>query len=160
MWTVIRLLTDEKEVHHFYNSLDFQLEISLECLDDIMAEAKQVYKHNPWITYSQPLHRLRELGYHDRLFDLIDERPLTLSEVRSFCCFIFGLKVDGPENSTLPDPAVYPDAFLRLVETYLDKEQLQYNPIKKTMTPWFIEQDMKKLFGVRKRDKLISKLKK
>lgn len=125
IWTVIRLCTDEDEVKEFYNSLDSQLEISLEVLDDYMGEAQEVYKQNPWITYALPLHRCRELGYHDRLFDLIDERPLTAGEARSFCCFILGLN-----EQELPDPGADASAFLKSVKKYLEQEQMQWNPIK------------------------------
>jgi len=129
-------------VKRFYNSLDSQLEISVEVLDDYMGEAREVHKFNPWITYALPLHRCRELGYHDRLFDLIDERPLTAGEARSFCCFIFGVKEDG-----LPDPGEDPSAFLKCVKAMLDNEQLQWNPIKKKMTPWILIKDLKKSFS-------------
>jgi len=143
VWTVIRLCTDEATVRQFYNSLDTQLEISVEVLDDFMSEAKEVYKQNPWITYSIPLHRCRELGYHDRLFDMIDERPLTPGEVRDFCCLIFGVNDDA-----MPDPGEDAAAFLRIVKNHLEREQLQWNPIKKKMTPWIMIKDLKKAFSM------------
>jgi len=142
IWTVIRLCTDEDEVKEFYNNLDTQLEISLEVLDDYKGEAREVYRQNPWITYALPLHRCRELGYHDRLFDLIDERPLTMGEARLFCCFILGVT----ENE-LPDPAVDSSAFISKVKAHLAKEALQWNPIKKKMTPWILVKDLKKSFS-------------
>ncbi|KAL7528399.1 hypothetical protein ACHAXR_002426 [Thalassiosira sp. AJA248-18] len=145
VWTVIRLCTDEEAVKDFYNSLDSQLEISIEVLDDYMGEAKEVKKHNPWITYALPLHRCRELGYHDRLFDLIDERPLTAGEARSFCGFILGLDEDN-----LPDPGVDAAAFLKSVKIRLDRETLQWNPIKQKMTPWILTKELKKSFSSRK----------
>ena len=49
IWTVIRLCTDDDDVKEFYNSLDAQLEISIEVLDDFRGEAKEVHEHNPWI---------------------------------------------------------------------------------------------------------------
>lgn len=71
VWLVIRLCTDEKKVTSFYNSLDEQLELSLEVLDDFLGEAREVNRFNKWLNYALPLHRCRELGYHDRLLDLI-----------------------------------------------------------------------------------------
>ncbi len=144
MWTVIRLCTDEDVVRRFYNSLDDELELSVEVLDDYAAEAKEVHAHNPWITYALPLHRCRELGYHVRLFDMIDERPLTPSEIRSFCLFILGLR-----EYDLPDPGEDPKGFLKSLTMRLEKEQLQWNPIKKTMTPWVLIKELKKAFSNR-----------
>jgi hypothetical protein len=71
VWLVIRLCTDEKKVTAFYNSLDEQLELSLEVLDDFLGEAREVNRNNKWLNYALPMHRCRELGYHDRLLDLI-----------------------------------------------------------------------------------------
>jgi len=145
VWTVIRLCTDEVAVTQFYNALDAHLEISIEVLDDYTCEAQEVYKHNPWITYSLPLHRCRELGYHERLFDLIDERPLTAGEVKSFCCLVFGL----PE-ADLPDPGGGASAFVKAVKLVLEREQLQWNPIKKKTTPWILMKELKKTLSNRK----------
>ena len=47
------------------------LEFNLEVLDDFLAEAKEVNRYNRWLNYALPMHRCRELGYHDRLFDLL-----------------------------------------------------------------------------------------
>ena len=102
LWVVIRLCTDESEVTKFYNSLDGQLELSLEVLDDFLEESKEVHEHNPWLSYALPLHRLREMGYHDRVFDLLDERRLTTEELREFCS---ALLIDGGTSAGLPDPS-------------------------------------------------------
>ena len=142
---VVRLCTDEDSVTRFYNSLDTQLEISLEVLDDYMGEAREVYEKNPWICYGFPLHRCRELGYHDRLFDLIDERPLTRGEARSFCCLIFGIK----NEEELPDPAIHFSEFVKAVKSKLVLEHLQWNPMKKRMTPWILTKELAKSFSNR-----------
>mmetsp|Transcript_22412 Transcript_22412/g.36653 ORF Transcript_22412/g.36653 Transcript_22412/m.36653 type:complete len:431 (-) Transcript_22412:193-1485(-) len=142
IWIVIRLCTDEDDVTEFYNSLDDELELSLEVIDDYKGEAQEVYAQNKWICYGVPLHRCRELGYHNRLFDMIDERPFTLEEVRSFCCLLFGI-----EEDELPDPMVNFDAFLKEVDIRLQTEQLQYNPIKKKMTPWILTKELKKAYS-------------
>lgn len=142
IWIVIRLCTDEDDVTEFYNSLDDELELSLEVLDDYKSEAQEVYSQNKWICYGVPLHRCRELGYHNRLFDLIDERPFTKEEVRSFCCLLFGI-----EEEDLPDPVVSFDEFLRAVKVRLQTEQMQWNPIKKKMTPWILTKELKKAYS-------------
>jgi hypothetical protein len=102
VWLVIRLCTDEEEVANFYNSLDEQLELSVDVLDDFLGESKEVHEHNPWLNYALPLHRLREMGYHDRLFDLLDERCLTTDELREFCSMLL---LDGVASAELPDPS-------------------------------------------------------
>ena len=142
VWTVVRLCTDDPEVREFYNSLDEQLELSVEVLDDFNGEAREVYKHNPWICYAEPLHRIRELGYHDRLFDMIDERPLTMGEARKFCCFVLGV-----DEYDLPDPAVDAKPFIKSLNTRLEREKMQFNPMKKKMTPWILTKELKKSFS-------------
>lgn len=102
VWVVIRLCTDEEEVVNFYNNLDGQLELSLEVLDDFLEESKEVHEHNPWLNYALQLHRLREMGYHDRVFDLLDERRLTSEELREFCSVLL---VDNDTSVELPDPS-------------------------------------------------------
>ena len=108
----------------------------MDVLDDFCGEAYEIYQHNPWMNYGLPLHRLREMGFHDRVLDMIDERRLTSSEIRDFCSLLFG------ECNGMPDPDTDWDGFSMYVKELLDKEDLQWNPVTKTMGPWI---DMKKL---------------
>jgi hypothetical protein len=102
VWLVIRLCTDRENIVNFYNGLDKKLELSLDVIDDFLEEAKEVYKHNPWLNYALPLHRLREMGYHDRVFDLLDERRLTVDELGEF---LRVLLLDNDTSVALPDPS-------------------------------------------------------
>jgi len=138
VWLVIRLCTDEDKIVEFYNNLDEQLELSMDVLDDFCGEAKEVYEHNKWLNYALPIHRLRELGFYHRVFDMIDERQLTKGEIRSLCVLLFGQEnFDG-----VPDPAVDWKGFLKEVETMLGKEKSYWNPMTKKVTPLL---DLKKL---------------
>jgi hypothetical protein len=142
IWLVIRLCTDEDDVTKFYNQLDGMLELSLEVLDDFMGESKEVSQKNPWLNYAIPMHRCRELGYHDRLFDLIDERSLTKGELRDFCVLLF-----GTEYAQIPDPLSAWDDFIEYVEQRIATEKEQWNPRKKKLKPWISVKKLNKIYG-------------
>jgi len=93
----------------------------MDVLDDFSSEAAEVFEHNSWLNYALPLHRLREMGYHDRVFDMIDERRLTIGEIRDFCALLFGDRFDG-----VPDPNLNWKAFLKELEKLLKQESLQW----------------------------------
>ena len=141
IWLVIRLCTDEDEITEFYNKLDALLGLNLEVLDDFYGESKEVEKYNPWLNYALPIHRCRELGYHHRLFDFIDERALTKEELREFCFLLFG---------TLgPDPMTSWPEFLNYIEECLSQEMEQWNPVKKKHKPWINLKMLDKKYGER-----------
>lgn len=143
VWLVVRLCTDDDEVVNFYNDLDEMLEISMDVLDDFVGEAHEVYEHNKWLNYALPLHRMREMGFHDRVFDMLDERTLTKGELRDFCILLFGVEnFDG-----VSDPSVDWHGFMSSIDYLLKKEELQYDPVKKRMAPWINLQKLNKIYG-------------
>lgn len=132
VWVVIRLCTDDEAVVNFYNNIDSHLELSLDVLDDFYAEALEVYEHNKWLNYALPLHRMREMGFYHKLFDLIDERPLTKDELPEFFRLLYGADVlDG-----LPDPQLEWKKFLERIDQVTSTQPMQWNPVKMRMTPW------------------------
>ena len=136
-------LIDDDNVVDFYNSLDDNLELSIEVLDDFEGEAKEVYEHNPWLNYTLPLHRCREMGFFHRVFDMIDERPLSKSDLRDYVCLLFGDSgFDG-----MPDPTTDWDNFMRRLSDVVKKEAKQYNPISKKLEPWINLKVLNKVYG-------------
>ena len=133
VWIVIWMCTDDPAVADFYNNLDAQLELSVDVLDDFCDKAKEVQQLNPWLNYSLPLHRIREMGSCERILDLLDERPLSKSEIGNFCCFLFG---EGCFDGFL-DPSVEWNSFVTKVEkVLLPRERMQWDPVKKKVLPW------------------------
>ena len=132
VWVVIRLCTDDDDVVDFYNEIDAQLEMSIEVLDDFQSEAKEVYGKNPWLNYTLSLHRCREMGFHNKLFDLLDERPLTKGELLDFCGLVFGAE----DINGIPDPDEEWSEFVFALKRVMQKEDLNWNPNTKTVGPW------------------------
>jgi len=146
VWVVIRLCTDDEDVVDFYNNIDNILELSVDVLDDFNGEALEIHGENPWLSYGLVLHRMREMGHHDRLFDLIDERPFSKDEIRDFLALVLGHdSFDG-----VADPSVDWDAFLNTVSRLMEKEQKVYNPIRHRSKPWVSIKKLNRRYGPKK----------
>jgi len=150
---IVRLCTDDEKVISMFNDMDNTFD-SLDVVDDYWGEAMEVYLHNPWLTYSKGLHRLREVGLAPDVFGDLDQRSLTLDEIHQLCLMLF---VWEGESANLPLPPYQPTSirhlerhswveswipFIVALEGLVEKEKLQWNPITKRMAPWI---DLKKL---------------
>ena len=86
---------------------------------------------------------MREMGIPHRLFDLLDERKFTRSELREFCTLLFGAgKVDG-----LTDPEVDWVSFLKGLKDILSHEKEQWDPVRQKMKPILDLKEMNRIYG-------------
>lgn len=145
IWIVVRLCTDEKDVVDYWNEVDSNLEFNIEVLDDFVSEAKEIYGHNRWLNYGLPLHRIREMGFHDSLLDLLDETKLSKEELRKFCKLLFG----AGYMDEAPDPDIDWNGFCRVLMQANNAEQKQWNPIRKRMEPWINMNVLQREYGRR-----------
>lgn len=146
VWVVMRLCTDDEKVFEFYNSMDYESNLPrTDVLDDFMGEAVEVYLRNPWLTYGIPLHRYREMGIRINVLDSLDERALTPHEIRDLCLFLFHPAQQPPVQ--YPDPILDWNGFLQVVSQVMAREQLQWNPVTKSVTPWFNLNLLHSLYG-------------
>lgn len=114
---VVRLCTDDDKVADFYNQVDAEVELQLEIVDDMKAEAQECYRSgNRFVVYSELLQLLREGGTFLKILDLVDERRLEPMEVALFCQLI----IRKPDDPPLPsDPKEF------LVEVHRQLSQCQ-----------------------------------
>jgi hypothetical protein len=83
---VVRICTDDKGVNSFWKRFEQNRELRLDTVDDFKGESQEIYNLNDWLNYGLELHRFREWGTDEPLFDFIDEdkdrdgRPFKLSE--------------------------------------------------------------------------------
>ena len=131
VWVVIRLCTNEDNVVDYWNGIDDDLELEMDVLDDLIGEAKEVTRFNPWITYGEPLHRLRESGCRVKAFDHLDERRLIATEIHSCMPIIIGGKIDE---------YVHPDldfaAYVSSVSAAVQRAPDVWDPLARRMNPW------------------------
>ena len=142
VWLVIRLCTDDEKAFEFFNSIDAQLNLRCDVLDDFCGEAVELYLRNPWLTYGIPLHRFREMGFTIPVLDVLDERALTLHEIRDLCLFLFAIP-----STSLPDPTIDWNGFLKMIWQATQMEPAQWNPVTKSATPWINVTMLEALYG-------------
>ncbi|KAK1733946.1 hypothetical protein QTG54_015473 [Skeletonema marinoi] len=134
---VVRLCADDEKAIELFNKIDDKFN-SVDVLDDYWGEAMEVHLHNPWLTYGLGIQRLREAGLTSSLIGQLDEKAFNADDIYKFCQEFF----IGEKEVDLPHPQNSLDAFMRGLDRLLKNEKLQWNPVKKKLTPWI---DMKQL---------------
>jgi len=105
-------------------------------------KAMEIQLHNPWLTYGMGLHRLREAGLLSNAFDFLDEHPFTLDQLHEFCIALF---IGDKSGIKLPHPRESRTSFFQTLKMLVDKEEMQWNPVRKKMMPWI---DMARLEAI------------
>jgi hypothetical protein len=83
---VVRLCTQELRVLEYWNKVKHQLAPdTINILKDLHTEAQDIHKINAWVTYSEAVHRFRELGMNSTDFNALAEHLLTPRQLRLVC---------------------------------------------------------------------------
>lgn len=72
---VVRLAAPDKKARAYYESLG-RGGIKIHVMNDFLDHATKVAFNNPWLNYTLPLHRCREMGFNPRVFTHLENRPL------------------------------------------------------------------------------------
>ena len=84
---------------------------------------------NPWLTYAPSLHLARTMGLRDKLFDLLDERPLLPAQCKQLIERILGC-------TDLIEPEINLDQFIKQVQTAQTHLPPVFDPRTRRMVPW------------------------
>lgn len=82
------MCTQEAKIVEYWNNIDSQLEIDMDVIDDQLGEAQQILQYNGWLTYGEPLHRLREFGASMKEMDIIDESTVSSEQMCLLCKYM------------------------------------------------------------------------
>lgn len=74
---IIRLCTDDTKVLAYWQNVCEVYKTHVEVIDDYNEECVKVQEHNPWLTYTQSIHQMREYGIHLKELSLLGNTTLT-----------------------------------------------------------------------------------
>ena len=153
VWVVIRMCTNDDAVVEFWNSIDANLELEMDVLDDLSGEAQEIHKFNPFFTYSEGLHRLREWCVHSRvppsrrrrrdyqfhrgttskILDRLDEAALSATQIFELAALVLGQEY----ADVLPHPELEAKAILGALASAQAGLRLVWDPLDKKRKPHF-----------------------
>jgi len=129
---IIRLCTNNERIIQYWNKIEEDLELELDVLDDLNGEATEIHILNPWLNYNEKIHRLREFGNLPNEFDYIDERELSLTQIRNIASYILDIQIED-----LPDPNTDLLAFETEVQQQQANVESEFDIYSQTIKPWF-----------------------
>ena len=80
---IIRICSDEREITEYWQNINAQLDLDISVLGQVKTEALIISENNNWLTYAEPLHRLREFGVMVPAINYLDLRQLSKQEIRT-----------------------------------------------------------------------------
>lgn len=131
VWLVVRICCDTPSIIEYWNGIDSELEVEMDVLDDISGEAFEIRAVNPWLQYSEPLHRLREFGSAMKELDLVDESLLSSEQMAIVCSAL----LCDESQPKLPLPEIDIALFLADVKRLTAARPLVFDPITKLASP-------------------------
>lgn len=141
-FVVIRLCTDDNSVIEYWNKIESDLELDFDAIDDLAGEAKEVRKFNSWLTYGEPLHRVREFGCHIKEFDLLDEVPLGSEQMRTLCAHLF----KTGKEADLPHPSNWTHFSNAIAQSNISEEPI-FDLNRKEIVRWVDARKLKNLYS-------------
>mmetsp|Transcript_10092 Transcript_10092/g.10914 ORF Transcript_10092/g.10914 Transcript_10092/m.10914 type:complete len:481 (-) Transcript_10092:311-1753(-) len=144
---ILRLCTEETEVVEYWNNIDNQLELDIDVIEDQLGDAKQINEVNGWLTYGEPLHRMREFGASMKELDIIDESTLSSDQMRTVCAYLLA----GGDIGAIPHPGVEWKNFVGKLRELTSREPKVFCPIAQTMKPWVDIKQLNKFYPTESR---------
>ena len=131
MQIIIRMCTDERSVTEYWHNINAQLDLDIYVLDHCDVESVAVMDNNNWLTYAEPLHRMREFGIMVPALNYLNYRQLTRTEIKSVLELL-----GGTDSSLLPNPETDWPAFVEAAKVCSQSLPMVYCPVRNEPQPW------------------------
>ena len=133
---IIRMCTDQRSVLEYWHNINAQLDLDIHVLDHCDVEAVEVMENNNWLTYAEPLHRMREFGIMVPALNYLNYRQLTRTEIKSVLELL-----GGTDSRLLPNPETDWPAFVEAAKILSQSLPMVHCPVRNEPQPWIdIEQ--------------------